>query len=531
MGTPARVAAQHAMADTRHRIMAAFDIRELLRASAYPHDTGAIELRETHVSWIVLTGSFAYKVKKPVRLDFLDMTSLPDRHALCEEELRLNRRLAADLYLEVVPICRGEGGAHIGGDGPIVEYAVKMREFDAAEELPALLERGDVTAAEIAALARRLAAFHGQASPGEPESDAAYRVRFGRSVLGTLATLISHAPAESGQGELGQLTDWVHDALHDEARRIEERHALGFVRECHGDLHAANIVRWHGELTPFDCLEFDRGLRTIDVMSDIAFLFMDLVSRGRRDLGHELLSTYLEATGDYGGLPLLPLYGVYRALVRAMVDALSAEQRPALATACNARLLARLRTAEELANPAVPTLLIMHGVSGSGKSWLSGRLVAALGAIRIRSDVERKRAPPAGAAPAEDLYAPEGRARIYARLLECAAFALGAGLTTIVDATFLSLADRERFESLAERLRAHLLIVCCTASSEELRRRLASRGTNDPSDANAAVLERQLCSAQPLTAEEESRAIHLDTTAADCRARVAARVRSVSQDE
>jgi predicted kinase len=283
------------------------------------------------------------------------------------------------------------------------------------------------------------------------------------------------------------------------------------VRECHGDLHAANIVRWEGHLTPFDCLEFDPSLRFIDVMSDIAFLYMDLKSYQRKDLASQLLSSYLEATGDYAGVHTLAFHAVYRALVRAMVDALSAEQRPADAHALTERFLARTRTAVEFTSPPRPALYIMHGASGSGKSWLSARLVPMLGAIRMRSDLERKRM---GLGNAER-YAPQARERVYRHLVDCAETSLAAGLCTIVDASFLNLADRLAFRALAARRQVGFSIIACMADKAELIRRIGARSALDPSDADVTVLETQLDRMEALTPEEEACVIRIDTTASD----------------
>ena len=491
--------------------MPPIDIQQLLRPSAYPHPVGEIRLHETHVSWVILTGDFSYKLKKPVKLEFLDMTSLSRRHLLCLEELRLNRRLAPDLYLDVVTVTGDAQGLRVGGRGHIVDYAVKMRQFDASEELPSLLLRQDVSCAEIAALAERLARFHEHAARAAPPGELDYRNQLRQSVLGNLATLIAHCPAGTHVSELAHLSDWTHDRLHDLLPVFAARQVRGFVRECHGDLHAANIVRWAGDLTPFDCLEFDPSLRFIDVMSDIAFLYMDLKSYRRSDLASQLLSSYLEATGDYAGVQALAFHAVYRALVRAMVDALGAEQRPAEARALTDRLLARTRTAMEFATPSRPNLCIMHGASGSGKSWLSARLVPMLGAVRMRSDLERKRM----SLVYGELYSAQARERVYRHLLVCAEASLAAGLCTIVDASFLNLADRQAFRALAGRRQAGFSIIACMADRAELIRRIVARSARDPSDADVTVLETQLHRIQALTPDEEACVIRIDTTASD----------------
>ena len=484
------------------------DIQQLLRPSAYPHTAGEIRLRETHVSWVILTGDFSYKLKKPIKLEFLDMTSLSHRHLLCQEELRLNRRLAPDLYLDVVTVTRDAQGLRVGGPGTIVDYAVKMRQFDASEELPSLLGRDEVSSTEIGELAERLARFHENAARAAPIPEFDYPRQLRRSVLGNLATLIAHRPAGTNVPELGHLSDWTHDEMHDLLPVFAERQVHGFVRECHGDLHAANIVRWGGRLTPFDCLEFDPNLRFIDVMSDIAFLYMDLKSYRRQDLASQLLSGYLETTGDYAGVHTLAFHAVYRALVRAMVDA----------RALTERLLVRTRTAMEFTCPSRLTLYIMHGASGSGKSWLSARLVPMLGAVRLRSDVERRRM---GSGTAE-LYAPESRERVYRHMMACAETSLAAGLSTIVDASFLNLADRQAFRALAARRRCDFSIIACMADKAELIRRIGARSALDPSDADVAVLETQLDRMEALTPEEETCVIRIDTTASDWAQRIRA---------
>ena len=323
----------------------ALAIRTLLRPEAFPHETGRIELRETHISWIVLTGSYAYKIKKPVRFDFIDASTLERRRHYCEEELRLNRRLAHDLYLEVVPITRTSAGPVVGGEGPAIEYAVRMRQFSASDELPALLAKNDVSVAEIGALGASLGRFH-QGAAVAPASQAPERTeQMYDAVLGNLAQLLTHIGSIEPSLGLSRLIDWTHDSARQLEQLLKERERSGFVREGHGDLHAANIVRSQGLLVPFDCIEFEPSLRWIDVMSDVAFLVMDLVSHQRADFAFLLLSRYLEVTGDYEGLTVLPFYAAYRALVRAKVDALTAEEVPDRAAEFRHRLGRRIRAA------------------------------------------------------------------------------------------------------------------------------------------------------------------------------------------
>jgi aminoglycoside phosphotransferase family enzyme/predicted kinase len=489
------------------------NIDALLNGAAYAHAVSDIKLHETHISWVILTGEYAYKIKKRVKLEFLDTTTLAMRYFLCNEELRLNKRLAPDLYLAVVPIAQDSKGVYLGGTGVIIDYTVKMKQFDPSQELPALLVRADVTAQEMTDLAERLAEFHRQAALAPDDAGFNYVAELRNSVLGNVAALLAHLGSLQEFPAMGQLIDWTHDLLHDLHERFRNRQSRGYIRECHGDLHAHNIVRWQGQLTPFDCLEFDPKLRWIDVMNDVAFLVMDLVGHDRKDLAYEFLSRYVERTGDYAGIRLLPFYAVYRALVRAMVDAVSSEQKPAERLELNGRLHGRISTAMTFMHPKRPSLIIMHGPSGSGKSWLSERLVPLVAAVRLRSDLERKRLPD----PGPDLYTPARNRQTYARLLQCAESCLLGGVSVIVDAAFLNADVRERFSSLAERCGASFVILTCIADKAEMARRIATRTQEnaDPSEATIAVLENQLQGLVPLRADELAHAIHVDTLQPD----------------
>jgi len=517
--------------DTRARAED-FPIRELLTAGAFHHPITKIELRETHISWIVLTGTFAYKIKKAVKFDFIDALSLERRRVLCEEELRLNRRLAPELYLDVVAIVRTSGGLLVGGDGPAIEYAVRMRQFPASEELPTLLAATDINDVEMEALGELLARFHLDAAVATPLRAPEKTEQMYQSVFGNLAQLLSHFHGEHAAA-LSHLIDWTHDTAQALERVFEMRERDGFVRECHGDLHAANIVRLQGQLIPFDCIEFDPRLRWIDVMNDVAFLVMDLASHDRSDLALVLLSRYLEVTGDYEAVLLLPFYAAYRALVRAKVDALAAEQVPARAAAYRDRLQRRIRAALEWATPRRPMLILMHGASGSGKSWLSRQLVPELRAIRIRSDLERKRMAgmqPTQSEPAgvrEGIYSPHFSHRTYARLADHTEACLRAGFDVIVDAAFLDVTNRELFRALAKRVGAGHVIVACQAAPATLAERLIERsaGHSDPSDATLPVLDTQLREIKPFELAEQQDVVTVDTKEPDALRRTAAAVR------
>jgi hypothetical protein len=490
-----------------------------LRAAAFPHPIVRLEVRETHISWVVLTGPFAYKIKKSVQFDFLDTSTLERRHHLCEEELRLNRRLASDLYVDVVPITRDAEGLRVGGQGQVLDYAVRMKQFDISQELPELLARSAVSSTEITDLGLRLADFHRQVPTAPASRDFPHTRELHDAVLGNLALLLSHLDDQALMAEVGAVVEWTHDYLKGSLDALRSREEHGAIRECHGDLHAGNIVRWAGRLVPFDCLEFDPKLRWIDVMNDIAFLVMDLTARDRPDLAFAFLNAYLERTGDYEGLRHLGFYAVYRALVRAMVDSLGAEQSPARRGELHARLKARIKAARTYVDRPQPALILMHGLSGSGKSWLSEQLIAPLAAVRMRSDVERKRIAGVNSNNAagnfgQGMYSPNMTHRTYARLLECAESALNGGINTLLDAAFLTRSVRHLFQELAARRGSPFIILACRADHATMIRRLAERGQRrtDPSDADAAILAQQPQAADPLDDEERARTLQIDTT-------------------
>lgn len=480
-------------------------------AGCYPHAVDRVDEIETHISRVLLAGEYAYKLKKPVRLPFLDFTSLEARRRYCEEELRLNRRLAPDLYLDVVPITGTLKAPHIGGSGTALEYAVRLRRFAQSALLDCALHAGTVDAAVVASLAQLLARFHAQAPAGEPQFQTGTRVLAAALENFDELTSLLTAPAERAQ--LDDLRQWTRDTYDAHAAGFDARAAGGFIRECHGDLHLGNIVLWDGSALPFDCIEFNAGLRWIDVIDEVAFLAMDFESHGRRDLAYILMNAYLESSGDYAGADLLPFYFVYRAMVRAKVNAIRASQPDATgaerdrdAAACRRYLdVGRMHACTQRG-----AVIITHGYAGSGKSTLAGELVARLGAIRIRSDVERKRLhglptlARTNAAVGTGIYSADNNQRTYASMLAHARCIAGAGFIAIVDATFLETVQRAAFHTLAAALDVPFAIVALEAPVDCLRRRIAQRavGLSDASEASPAVLDAQLKRAEPLTKQE-----------------------------
>lgn len=483
---------------------AADALRSLVEAlkspKCYPHDVGEIRLVETHISWVLLTGRYAYKLKKPLKLPFLDFSTRARRRHFCAEELRLNRRLAPELYLGVVPI-GGSPAAPRVGRKPAIEYAVKMRQFDTRAELDEVLARGELPHTALEEFATVLARFHG-ALPPVKVGHAAAAIR--ASALDNFATL-EHYERGTARRDLHVLRAWTERESGSLAAVFGRRAAEGRHRECHGDLHLKNLLYSDGAVVAFDALEFDRKLREIDVVSEVAFLAMDLCAARRADLAFRFLNRYFEASGDYDGIAVLRFYLVYRALVRAKVDAIKSAQ-----TRRSRRNDTYLRTARKLAAPARPLLLVTHGLSGSGKTHVTNELVARLPALRVRSDLERKRLhglaalARTGSAVGQGLYGAVASRRTYAALAAAADRLLRHGFNAVVDAAFLRRAERLAFRQVAAANGARFAILHCAAPEAELERRIARRAAEgrDASEATFAVLDQQLRDREPLDRAE-----------------------------
>jgi predicted kinase len=366
-------------------------------------------------------------------------------------------------------------------------------------------------AEEMADLGVRLADFQLSLPQAAGASEFESTQQLHDAVLGSLETILGHLEEGVQCAKLGALVDWIHDFLKQSLFLLAKREQDGHIRECHGDLPTRDIVRWSEKRVPFDSLEFDPKLRRVDTMNDVAFLFMDLCAHDRRDLAFVFLNAYLSRTGDYGGVRLLQFYSTYRALLRAMVDLRSAQSMPGERESHRERARLRLTGATELLGAKDRALIIMHGPSCSGKSFVSALLAERLGGVRISSDVERKRLQDkAGAAV---VRAEEFNRRIYEHLFECAKSCLQGGLTAIVDAAFLDPRNRHEFAAWAECHGIAFLIVSCEAELSELESRMRRRdaASVDPSDAGLAVLHRQLGSWVPLGVQEKSRTVTINT--------------------
>ncbi|WP_332743950.1 bifunctional aminoglycoside phosphotransferase/ATP-binding protein [Hydrogenophaga sp.] len=499
----------------------------LLDPARYPHTAAKVELMETHGAWVLLAGVHAYKIKKPVRLPFMDFGTLDLRRAACQAEVRLNQRFetsnpASHLYLGALPIVGPAEQPRWGEPGQdeerAIEWAVHMRRFDEARRLDHLCARGALKPEHLTSLAQRMACFQAAAAVAPADGTwgrAADTLAFARDNLGTLRDGLNHA---SDAALVGQLSQWTESSFTQRAPQMAQRLGEGRVREGHGDLHLANLVLIGDEVVPFDGIEFNDALRWIDVASDMAFVWMDLLDHGQPGLANGLLSDWLDAGGDTSAPDVLPFFAVYRALVRAKVAVIRSAQAGADVATSLDEARGYTTLARRIATPPAPQLVITHGLSGSGKTWASSRWLQAETtgrAIRLRSDVERKRLHGLSATQASGsglntgLYSPQAHGDTYTHLLERARHLLREGWSVLVDAAFLRRHEREAFRALAQTAGCPFHILATEAPLDTLRERITARQRRggDASEATVAVLEQQLGWLEPLSADERARCL------------------------
>jgi len=465
--------------------------------ATYPDPATAIEHLETHISHVFLAGDYAYKLKKAVDFGFLDFTTLEKRRHACLEEVRLNQRLAPEWYLGVVPVCRGPEGHRIRLDGcsrteQEAEPIVRMKRLPQDGLLDRLATAGRLEINLMDDIARQLAVFHAQAERG---------VEIER--CGSVESIRAPAIQNFNQTRpyIGRVIEPErHRLLHDTTEAFLANHAKRFVSrqqahcivDGHGDLHLRNMCLAGDRVVIFDCIEFNPVLRAGDVMSDIAFLTMDLDHRALPAHGNRFLNEYLEQSGDYSGLPLLDFYQAYRACVRAKVSCFEAEQDAAIAR----EAAAYFALAERYFTPRTGGLLITCGLSGSGKSTLARDAARELNGIVVRSDAVRKHLAglPLTQRGGDSLYTPAMTADTYAALRRHGRVIVESGRWTILDAVHGHRSERAAAAALAQELGVPFGILYCEAPPEELRQRLARRTAEGPniSDANVTVLEKQI---------------------------------------
>ncbi|MBI2993423.1 MAG: AAA family ATPase [Gammaproteobacteria bacterium] len=491
----------------------------------FNHPAPTMAIVETHISIILLTGPYAYKFKKPLDLGFLDFTTLPRRKHYCEEELRLNRRLAPRHYLEVVSITGPQERPVLGGSGPVLEYAVRMLQFPREMELDRIAAREELTPDLVDRLAEKIARFHASATIADAGSRHGSIESIRDPALANLSQLAAD-PALAGDERvsLRQLEEWTRVQCHALHARFQARQEHGGIRECHGDMHLGNIVLHDGELVIFDCVEFSEGLRWIDVIDEVAFLMMDLRARAGTGPAWRFLNAWLEHSGDYGGLGVLNFYLAYRALVRAKIASIRLQQPGFKAEARAAETASRqihLSLARGYSGPRTAALLIAFGLSGSGKTSVTQDLLERLGAVRVRSDIERKRLhglaalEASGSATGAGIYSEAATGATYGRLAQIAAEVLEAGHCVIIDAACLRREQRACLEGVARERGAPWVILEVSAREATLRRRMNERRKvgGDASEADARVLDYQIANLEPLDGSEQAARIRIDTEA------------------
>ena len=470
----------------------------LMRPESYGQGIADVERIDTHGAMVFLAGDRAYKLKRAVKLPYLDFSTPDKRRAVSERELAINRRTAPDLYLDVIAIRRdGEGHLHLGGEGDVVDWLIAMRRFPEDAVLDRLSVRGKLDPALMPRLAKTIRRFHQDAAQAK---DAPWLLSLAH-IIDTLEETLLGGDARALALEPAPYLARLRQELHDRTPLLRERQADGYVRRCHGDLHLKNIVLLDGEPVLFDALEFDENLATIDVLYDLAFLLMDLWHRGAKDEANLVLSTYLEGKrqpGEWAGLTLLPLFLSLRAAIRAMVGVHS------LAVVSeNARHGAEqavrdyLALAVDLLTHQPPLLICIGGLSGTGKTTVARALAPTIGAvpgaIHLRSDVERKLM--FDVEPLSPLsataYSADANDKLYCRLLDQAAAILRAGHSVILDAGFREPGQRDAAAKLAEQAKVTFRGLWLQADPERLMARVAQR-QNDASDAGAEVVRRQL---------------------------------------
>jgi aminoglycoside phosphotransferase family enzyme/predicted kinase len=482
---------------------------EALRSAAfYPHRPETVEVVETHISWVFLAGDRVFKLRKPVVFPFLDYGTPERRRHMCEEEVRLGRRLAADVYVGVRPLVERDGAGwtlgEFGDEGN--EYVVEMRRFDEERTLAALLRKGDADEATMSAVAARLAAFHDDAAPAPPGSFDPEAVA--ATVSENFSTLLPYELA-LGRPLLAGAHRYAVSFLHAHSELIEQRTEQGFVRDCHGDLRAEHVIVEDEGVAVFDPVEFDPSLREIDVAADLAFLVMDLMDAGADTLAETLVREYAAAGGDHGGEPLLYFYAAYRALVRSKVACLRAGELPP--TEARSESLAAARRLARLARRLAwrarrPLVLVLCGASATGKTYVAEALSALSGLPHLSSDLVRKEL--VGVAPTQRApqgsYSEQASIDTYRELGVRAARLSSIG--AVVDATFRRRSHRAGFNAA---FGAKAVFVECRAPAGVVAQR-AARRESDPqrvSDATPLIAAHQLAEFEPL--DEVSPDLHL----------------------
>lgn len=492
-------------------------IQQMLLPEFYPHPvTMPIELMQTHASWVLLTGDFAYKLKKSVNFGFLDYSTLANRQYFCTEEIRLNQRGARELYLAVLPITKQGNKYQLDAEGEVVDYAVKMLQFPQSALLSNLFESDQITPDDIEEMGRVVAQFHANAQTNVYISSFGTIAKIRQSIDDNYRQTEKYIGQSQTQPQYTETKAYTDRFLLEHQQLFLDRIAGGFIRECHGDLHLRNICRWQNKILLFDCIEFNEPFRFVDTMYDAAFAVMDLEARGRQDLANRFLNTYVEQTGDWAGLQVLPLYLSRQAYVRAKVTSFllddlgisSTDRAAAAQTAGNYYYQAWSYT-----RPKQGRMIMLSGLSGSGKSTVGKQIAISMGGIQLRSDAIRKHLAgvPLLTKGDSSLYTPEMTAQTYSQVLSLAEKLATQGFTVILDAKYDRQSLRGTVIDLAKNMGIQLDIIHCTAPEQVLIDRLTQR-TGDIADATVDLLASQQAAWEDFSPMEQQYVNRIDTT-------------------
>ncbi|WP_263081234.1 AAA family ATPase [Endozoicomonas sp. Mp262] len=491
-------------------------------AALYDHKTSEFTLIETHISWVLLTGPFVYKIKKPVNLGFLDFSTLEKRKKFCELEVALNKRLASDLYEGVIPISGSPEAPKLNDNSAPFEYAIKMNQFSQACLFDTMHKNGLLEVDHLQDIAQQLARFHASIEPCKENSQYGTPEQVWAPVQQNFEQIKPLLTQEQDLKQLERLEQWANNEFKKHQPVIKERKKKGFIKACHGDVHLGNITLLNNQVTLFDCIEFNESFRWTDTMADLAFLVMDLEARQLNHFAAIVIDTYMEYSGDCCGLALLRFYKAYRALVRAKValfglynDSLNEKDKQSIVK--EYRQYANL--AESYCSFKKPFLATMNGLSGSGKSTVSEYIVYTQQAIRLRSDVERKRlfglkADESSQLIKEDIYNLNTNQKTYKKLEWLTRQLLESGYPVVVDSAALKEEERTLFYTLSRQISVPFIIIRCQAPDTELIRRIKKRQQNDSdaSEATPDIIYQQHSWQDEITSKELPHTLTLDTS-------------------
>ncbi|MCX8079281.1 MAG: AAA family ATPase [Geminocystis sp.] len=492
-------------------------IERMQQASFYPHPvTQPIDVIHTHCSIVFLTGKLAYKVKKPVNFGFLNYSTVDLRKHFLEMELTMNKPIAPDIYLEVLPIVYREGDYHLGGEGKIVEYALKMNQFPQESLLINLFAAGKLTSQHMEELGRLVAQFHRDAKTDDYITSFGHPDKIAESIQENYQQTLKYIGIAQTEKQYQETVAFTNDFLANKREIFHQRQLNHKIRECHGDLHLKNMCYWRGKIQLFDRIEFNEPFRFVDVMYDVAFTMMDLQFRDAFALANVFANTYLTETDDWEGLLVLPLYLCRQAYVRAKVtsfllddDSLPQEEKE------KARQTAQqyYHLAWKYTQPNQGRLILVAGISGSGKTTVARQIAQKINGFQIRSDAVRKHIAgiPLHVKGDSTVYSPQMTQRTYNRLIQLAKTLTLAGYNVLLDAKFDQLQYRQPLLEFALRENIPFTIIHCTAPLSVLAERLHRR-QGDISDATPDLLLQQQNQQQPFTDAEKPFLVPLDTT-------------------